>query len=42
MKGIERMEELFLQTFPTFEKLDVVDEKDIDFAIPTSKPGHRV
>src|SRR5260370_12515288 len=35
------MEELLLRCFPPSEKMDIVDQQEIGFAIPTTKVMHR-
>ncbi len=42
VQGVERVEELLLQTFLAFHELDVVDEEHVDVAIAPLEHGRRM
>ena len=42
MQRVERVEELFLEPFLAFDELDVVDEQNVDFAVPPLELNRRV
>ena len=42
VKGVERVEELLLQTFLALHELDVVDQQYVDLAVPAFEPGGAV
>ena len=42
MERVERVEELFLQTFFALHELNVVDEQDVNFAVATFESSNGV